>query len=418
MNINRRLINLQLFANPNTNVTTQTAAGYSMAPTMKEFYNTQLLENVRSQHYFNQFGKEQTLPKNGGNVVEFRKFNTFDKALTPLTEGVTPDGSKFGMTKINVQIQQYGDYSTISDRLELEAVDPIIMGATEEHGAQAGDTLDTLTRNVVLTGTVVQYASGSSRHGLTGSNKITGQLVSKVATTLKKMKAPKIKGSYIGIIHPSVADDLRQDSQWLEAHKYAAPNEIFNGEIGQLHGVRFIEDPEQKVYWGADLCDASRTLDVAANVSASATVTTSATLEADELKGRYVIIAGTKCYVSGNTATSGTSTITLKDALDHTQAASVTAATTDVIYPGEGGAAGVAVYATTFMGADAYGRIKPTAESLEVIVKQRGSAGTDDPLNQRSSVGWKASHAAIILYQERLVRLESGSSYSSVDEGN
>lgn len=418
MNRNRK-INLQLFANPNTQVTTQSTSGYSMQPTMKTFYDTQLLENVRNQHYYNQFGKEQGLPKNGGNIVEFRKFNTFDKATTPLTEGVTPDGENFGMTNITVQLSQYGAYSTISDRLELEAVDPIIMGATEEHGAQAGDTLDTLTRDVVVGGTQVMYASGTTRYGLTGSNVITGAMVSRVVTQLKKMKAPKINGDYVAIIHPSVADDLRQDSQWLNAHQYARPEEIFNGEIGKLHGVRFVEDPEQKVYCGEDLCSASRTLTVAANASASATITVSETLAADELKGRYVLIGTSYCYVSANTATSGGSaTLTLKTGADITQAASVTATANDKIYPGEGGAAGVAVYATMFLGKDAYGRIKPSAESLEVIVKQRGSAGTDDPLNQRSTVGWKASHAAVILYEERMVRLETGSSYSSVDEGN
>ena len=41
---------------------------------------------------------------------------------------------------------------------------------------------------------------------------------------------------------PSVAHDLRQDEGWIEAHKYAAPDALFNGEIGELHGVRFIEN--------------------------------------------------------------------------------------------------------------------------------------------------------------------------------
>ena len=70
------------------------------------------------------------------------------------------------------------------------------------------------------------------------------------------------------------------------------------------------------------------------------------------------------------------------------------------------------------MGKDAYGVIEPSAESLEVIVKQRGSAGTADPLDQRSTVGWKASHAAKMLYDERLIRIESGSFFSDVDKAN
>jgi len=53
-----------------------------------------------------------------------------------------------------------------------------------------------------------------------------------------------------------------------------------------------------------------------------------------------------------------------------------------------------------------------------MIVKAKGSAGTADPLNQRSTVGWKAAHAAAILYEERLVRVECGSSYSDTDDAN
>ena len=308
-----------------------TAPYNDLSPTIKTFYKTSLLENARSEHYFNQFGMRQPLPKNNGKKVEWRKFDTFAKALTPLTEGVTPDGNKVNMTKIEKEIAQYGDYTTVSDRLELEAVDPVITAITEEHGAQAGDTLDTVTRNEVVSGTNVIYAGGqASRATVTSSHKLTPALVNQAFTFLKKMKTPTINGHYVAIIHPSVAYDLRESSDWLDVHKYAQPNEIYNGEIGMLHNVRFIETPEQKVW----------------------------------------------------TTTNG------------------------------------AVYATVFFGKDAWGIIDPSAESLEVIVKQRGSAGTADPLDQRSTVGWKASHAAKILYQERLVRIESGSFYSSTDTAN
>ena len=413
----KRKFNLQLFAdpNPNTNVTTANTAGNDLSPTMKEFYDTELLENARNENYFNQFGDEQPLPKNNGNKVEWRRWETFGKAMTPLVEGVTPDGNKLSMVRIEQKIKQYGDYTTISDRLELEAVDNVILGATEEHGAQAGETLDAITRNEVLTGTHVMYAGGkTSRSQLTGEDKITPTLINKAVTHLKKMRAPKINGKYVCIIHPSVSEDLRESQGWLEAHKYAATTEIFNGEIGELHGVRFVETAGQKVYAGADLAADARTLLVNGAVAAKAVVTfDGGSVEVNALKGRYVLIEGAKYLVESNTAT----TMTLLDPLTE-QEASVNASDNAVIYPGEGGAEGVAVYPCLFMGAKAYGRIKPTAESLEVIVKQKGSAGTADPLNQRSSVGWKASHAAKILYQERMVRLECGSSYSDQDEEN
>lgn len=411
----KRVLNLQLFAEPNTNVTTANTPGNDLSPTMKEFYDTELLENARAELYFNQFGDEQPLPKGNGDTVEWRGFNTFGKAMKPLTEGVTPNGNKLSMRKIKQSIDQYGDYSTISDRLELEAVDNVILGATEEHGAQAGETLDCITRNEVLTGTHVMYGGGkTSRSQLTAADRITPTLINKAATHLKKMKAPKIDGSYVAIIHPSVSEDLREDESWIDVHKYSATEEIFNGEIGKLHGVRFVESTEQKVYCGADLAANSRTLAVKGAISGGSEVTfDGGTVEAGTLVGRIVLIEDSTYLVTKNTA----STLTLADPLKETPA-TLNLKDNAVIYPGEGGKDGSAVYACIFFGKKAWGVIKPTAESLQMIVKAKGSAGTADPLDQRSTVGWKASHAAKILYQERVLRLEVGSSYSSIDEGN
>ena len=70
-----------------------------------------------------------------------------------------------------------------------------------------------------------------------------------------------------------------------------------------------------------------------------------------------------------------------------------------------------------FLGKGAYG-VVDLSEGTEVIVKPRGSSGTADPLDQRSTVGWKGVHAAAILYDEYMLRVECGSSYSSEDKAN
>lgn len=329
-----KLLNLQLFAAGTTeinpvNVTTQA----SMSPTMKTFYDTTLLENSRESIIFGQFGKKQPIH---GNKVEWRKFNTFAKATTPLTEAVIPTGKTFGMTKIEAEVDQYGDYTVVSDRLELESYDDVIYGATEEMGAAAGATQDTLTRNVLVGGNSFMYCpNGStpvtSRASLTNDCILTPQMVKKAATWLKKHKAPLIDGSYVAIIHPSVAYDLTSTQEWIEVHKYADVKPIFKGEIGELFGVRFIEATEAKIFDKA-------------------------------------------------------------------------------------GASSVAVYATLFMGKDAFGIIEPDGESMEMIIKNRGEIG--GPLEQFSTIGYKFCHAAKILYEDRLLRVESGSSYGSEDTGN
>ena len=89
------------------------------------------------------------------------------------------------------------------------------------------------------------------------------------------------------------------------------------------------------------------------------------------------------------------------------------------IYKDDTTPSNLAVYGTLFMGDGAYGTTEVEGGGLEMIVKQKGSAGTGDPLNQRSSVGWKAMRVTTILIEDYLVRVESVSSkFSKKAEAN
>ena len=89
------------------------------------------------------------------------------------------------------------------------------------------------------------------------------------------------------------------------------------------------------------------------------------------------------------------------------------------IYTGEGCPEGLAVFGSLFLGQNAYGVTEITGGGLQTIVKQKGSAGTGDPLDQRSSIGWKATKTAEILVDNYLVRVESCSPrYSATTEAN
>ena len=360
-------LNLQLFADAGTLVnatgsyvnaydgqTTAFPSGGGMTSTMKTFYDTELLENARPELIHTQFARRQPLPAGRGKTVEWRKWNTLADA-DELTEGVIPTGQKFGQSAVNQALTQYGTYVSVSDQLELHALDDVILGAAEELGASAGSTQDKLVRNVAAAGTNVQYcdkvAAGgahtavTSRAGLDLTAKLTPDEVNKAVTLLKRLKAPKIDGKYVAIIHPSVAYDLRSSDAWIEAHKYAGVTELFTGEIGELHGVRFIETTEAKIF-----NDSSCPVKTAANES-----------------------AGTPAeYYS--------------------------------------------VYATLFLGKDAYGMIDPEGGNLEMIIKDKGQVG--GPLNQFSTLGYKFSSAAKILYEDRMVRVESCGAYSAEDEAN
>ena len=262
------VMNLQLFAEAgtNVNVTTGTVNAYTgegtsssaMSGELKTFYDTELLENARIEIFYAQFAKKQKLPANHGKTVEWRKWNTFGPAQK-LQEGVIPTGQDFGMSVKTANIDQYGTYAAISDQLEMRAYDDTILGATVEMGASAAETQETLIRDSLLVGTNVLYCpnitladgtvSGTVPTSCAGMectatvmSALTPSVVAKVVTVMKKNRVKTINGKYYAVIHPSVAHDLRQSKEWIEAHKYSKPEEIFNGEIGELHGCRFIED--------------------------------------------------------------------------------------------------------------------------------------------------------------------------------
>ena len=273
------IMNLQLFAESGTAVNatggmvnaytgaTSEYSGNGFNGELKTFYDTELLENARAEMFYAQFAKTQVLPANHGVTVEWRKFNTFARA-TQLQEGVIPTGQQFGMTYKTGVINQYGTYTAVTDKLEMRAYDDVILAATEEMGASAAETQEVLIRDGLLTNTNVLYCDNITLEtgavastptspaqmeaSTTVMSLLTPAMVSKAVTKMKKDRVPKINGKYAAVIHPSVAHDLRNHKDWVEVHKYAATTEIFNGEIGELHGCRFVEDTFAPVLGGTD----------------------------------------------------------------------------------------------------------------------------------------------------------------------
>ena len=310
---------LQLFAELNTNTTT------SLSTEMQTFYDLALIDEAGANLVHEQFGQKRPIPANGGKTIEFRKFASLPKATQALTEGVTPNGQSLTVSTVSATVKQYGDFITQTDMLELTAVDNTILESTKLLGRQAGATLDTVVRDVLHTGTNVTFCPKvvdgveteiTSRADLTEGCQLTVDVVMQVVAKLRAQNAPTINGKYVAIIHPYAAYDLMRDPEWVSAHKYADPENLFEGEIGELAGVRFVQTTEAKIY--------------------------------------------------------------------------------------EGG-----IFATLFMGADAYGITDVEGGGLQIIVKQKGSAGTADPLDQRSSVGWKAIRTAELLVDNYIVRVES-----------
>ena len=252
-------LDLQMFATASTQ--NQNATGASgMSAEMKTFYEKRLIDQAEPALVHDQFGDPYPIPANGGKNIEFRKYDSLPKATTPLTEGVTPDGQTMNVSTVTAEVRQYGGWVPITDTLQLTAIDNNILQATKIIASQAGRTLDTIVRDVLAGGTNVIYAPKigeggaetpvTSRATLDATCQLTSDLIARAATQLKAMNADPIGTSFVGIIHPYVTYELRRDPDWIDVHKYAQPDEIYNGEIGTLHGVRFVETSEAKIWKG------------------------------------------------------------------------------------------------------------------------------------------------------------------------
>lgn len=321
-------LNLRMFDDV-INRTTSNTTGNDLSPEIKTYYSDYLIDLAEAELVHDQFGQKRPIPAGSGKTIEFRQFMPLAKITDALVEGVTPDGQALDVSAITAVVKQYGGYVTLSDLLELTAIDNIKTEAVQLIGSQAGRSLDTVVREILNGGTNVQYHNGerANRAAIQSTDTLTVLAIRQAVRTLKRQNAKPINGDYVGIIHPDAAFDLMSDPAWADWHKYTTPENMYNNEIGKIAGVRFVESTEAKIFDGA----------------------------------------------------------------------------------GDGG---MDIYSTLILAANAYGTTDITGGGLQLITKQKGSAGTADPLDQRSTVGWKATKTAERLVEDYMVRIETACTYT------
>lgn len=414
---------LQLFAynpqaQPANNIAVAGQPGGRLSPENQTYYDMQLIRYAKPKLVHQQFGQKRDIPAKSGQKINFRSFASLGKALTPLVEGVTPDGQNLSVTEIEAKPKQYGDFVAYTDYLDMTAIDPVVTETVTLIGDQAGITCDTIVRDEINTGTNVGYASkvvGNvetpvySRADLDATAAFSVDTIEKAVTELRAQNAPTFEdGRYVVICHPYALYDLRKDKRWIDAQQFTANvTKIYEGEAGIFGGARIVTTTEAKIFAGADLSATSRNLTAAsASGTGNTTVTVSQAIDANALAGRFVLIGGKRYEVASNTAQG---VVTLKSALTSAVAQG------DTIYPGEGGANGIGVFSCLFLGKNAYGVTEIGGGGMRTIIKPLGSGGSSDPLEQRATIGWKALLTAKILVEQYIRRVECGGTYATAN---
>ena len=302
--------------------TTQTYG--NLTAEQKTFYDRTLLSRLLPNLTFLKYGQKRPMPKNEGDTVNFRRFNSLNVPAESLTEGVTPDGTTLSITAVTATVAQEGNWVRLSDKISMVGIDPVLTESAALMGENAAKTLETRCAAVIFAGTNQQFAGGAASAAAIAAGKvINSEEIKKAVRTLRNNNAEPVEGGYyIGFCDPSVAYDLQNDALWQDISKYNGAENIMKGEIGRIHGVRFI--------------------------------------------------LTTMCPTDASTNTNGK------------------------------------LHKTLIVGKDAYGVVDVNGSSKpEIIIKPTGSAGTEDPLNQRASVGWKAMAVTVRLQELAMVCIQS-----------
>ena len=296
-----------------TNVITSTA---DMEPAVAVTYERTLLQPPQPKYIYGKYLKKFSIAKKSGNTLKMRRYSRLSAATTPLTEGITPSGSKLSKVDITARVSQYGDYITVTDVVDLTVEDPEITIALDRQNDQMNNTNDQLARDYLCaSATSTTCSNGSGTATLLNQTDIDGVALTLLGNNAEYITpmigagtgqgTSPIAAAFIGMVDTDLYDDLKDVDEWLAVRNYSAQQGVDPAEIGSTDHVRWL--------------------------------------------------ASTEGYVSGTS------------------------------------------YYCPIIGKDAAGMIDINGGNVQGIIKGFGSGGTQDPLDQRATVGWKMWQAIRIL---------------------
>lgn len=211
---------------------------------------------------FSQFATQKTeLGVEPGLTISMLTYDNLKMGgtLTELTPIATQALS--GSMK-QITVKEHGNAVANTELLVQSSFDDIMATTTTLLSRDYALTMDCELRDVALSGTNVVFAGGKeSRDKITSTDKLQVATVKDAIEILATNNAPKYANMYwICFVHPHQSRDLRDDSAWINASNYGAPEQLFTGEIGRIDDTRFIEttlmcngkagvdDPAHKAY--------------------------------------------------------------------------------------------------------------------------------------------------------------------------
>ena len=420
---------------------------------------------ARKQLVAYQFGDPLRLPKGFGTTYTATRYLRVPLPYAPLSEGVPPVGETMTIQQVSATAQQWGDKITITDVAELTIKHPLFVKATELTALQIAETLERNTFNTLNSGTQVNYVNTrGARASLVAGDVMNPHEINRAYGALFTLGAPRYMGDemtdtklemgsggakassnpramphYVSLMHPLVAQDMRENATVVTAWSYSDLNRLYNYEVGEWGGIRFCLSNMVPTWTGvAQVNGTAGTAGALATDTYYIKVTASDTQ--NQFESRIYQVSASMSVTGPNGSISvtlptlagytfsvyvGTSTSPTTLGLTSSgptvgpqagQAVQLASASTVIITgigaaqtPPAAPATGVTVYPTYIIGRGAYGQVM-LDDARFTYLKE---ADKSDPLNQLRIIGWKVFYGTLISNQQFFMRIESTSAFSA-----
>ncbi len=223
-------------------------------------YRKQFHIEMKKRNVFYQFAMKEPLSKRRGSTLQFRNVKTYTPNITPLTEGVPPAPLTPEVNEVLITIQQFGDYTTVSDLASFTAYDNLVAIEVDKLTRLQHEKIELLNISKLKLASNVLYAENEAGvpaagdDNITANHLLTSKDLRKAVRDLKKRNADPIyrngKPYYVVVINPDSAFALQDDKRWIDVATYQQAEKIENGEIGKLFGCIVVESPFP-ISWGA-----------------------------------------------------------------------------------------------------------------------------------------------------------------------
>lgn len=359
------------------------------------FYSKQLLDTIRIDAVHFKYYKlaDESPIQNKADKLTVRRWAPLQAHTVPLVEGVPPKSDKGSVEKYELEAHQYGRYMEFSDKVDFAVVDPVLAHYSQEYSIVALETLDMLAREALFAVANPFYANQAPNfEALTvdGSKPSFTDLRLIALNFKRKLVKPRNGRNYVVICSPEFTYDMIEDpivEKYMKINQ-TTKNAYDGSTLFPLFGLEF---DESLVVPASGDCFV---LQDEASVPAKrivrededgtfeyATITEDTPLDSANADGPKVC---TTEEVGGYVKDSRTG----QDAsyIPNLKTWNIDA----LVYDGHDDWTELKVHHILVVGKDALTRTGLTGEGgTRMYVKQKGSAGVLDPIDQRQSIGFK-----------------------------